>query len=147
MINVLCASAGLYMEPSSVLFNRCLFYSQTGAIDRSQDIMMQIDHTRLRDCETLYTPEKLVCKSPRPGTCQDWHLSGSDLITEIYFHRVCFPCYAGPDLPCGLNSEPAVAAHRRSTRRPAATAGAPTHSGARSYCIHPHHHRGRGGGD
>ncbi|XP_019131738.1 myotonin-protein kinase isoform X2 [Larimichthys crocea] len=33
--------------------------SQTGAIDRSQDIMMQIDHTRLRDCETLYTPEKL----------------------------------------------------------------------------------------
>lgn len=34
--------------------------SQTGAIDRSQDIMMQIDHTRLRDCESLYTPEKLV---------------------------------------------------------------------------------------
>uniref|UniRef100_UPI0037E86C93 myotonin-protein kinase n=1 Tax=Semicossyphus pulcher TaxID=241346 RepID=UPI0037E86C93 len=33
--------------------------SQTGAIDRSQDIMMQIDHTRLRDIESLYTPEKL----------------------------------------------------------------------------------------
>lgn len=65
----------------SVLFNLCLFYSQTGAIDRSQDIMMQIDHTGLRDCETLYTPEKLVCKSPRPRTYQDWHLSGSDLLT------------------------------------------------------------------
>ncbi|XP_035523024.1 myotonin-protein kinase isoform X2 [Morone saxatilis] len=33
--------------------------SQTGAIDRSQDIMMQIDPTRLRDCKTLYTPDKL----------------------------------------------------------------------------------------
>uniref|UniRef100_A0A4W6DYY0 non-specific serine/threonine protein kinase n=1 Tax=Lates calcarifer TaxID=8187 RepID=A0A4W6DYY0_LATCA len=33
--------------------------SQTGAIDRSQDIMMQIDHTRLRQCDSLYTPEKL----------------------------------------------------------------------------------------
>ncbi|XP_041808076.1 myotonin-protein kinase isoform X5 [Chelmon rostratus] len=33
--------------------------SQTGAIDRSQDIMMQIDHTRLRDYESFYTPEKL----------------------------------------------------------------------------------------
>ncbi|XP_071317071.1 myotonin-protein kinase isoform X5 [Trachinotus anak] len=33
--------------------------SQTGAVDRSQDIMMQIDHTRLREFESLYTPEKL----------------------------------------------------------------------------------------
>ncbi|XP_045896129.1 myotonin-protein kinase isoform X2 [Micropterus dolomieu] len=33
--------------------------SQMGAIDRSQDILMQIDHTRLNDCESLYTPEKL----------------------------------------------------------------------------------------
>ncbi|XP_076606493.1 myotonin-protein kinase isoform X1 [Chaetodon auriga] len=33
--------------------------SQTGAIDRSQDIMMQIDHTRLRNCDSFYTPEKL----------------------------------------------------------------------------------------
>ncbi|XP_041657299.1 myotonin-protein kinase-like isoform X2 [Cheilinus undulatus] len=33
--------------------------SQTGAIDRSQDIMMQIDHTRLRGFETLYTPTTL----------------------------------------------------------------------------------------
>ncbi|KAK2828940.1 hypothetical protein Q5P01_019974 [Channa striata] len=33
--------------------------SQTGAIDRSQDIMMQIDHTRLRDCKTLYETDKL----------------------------------------------------------------------------------------
>uniref|UniRef100_A0A8P4GJ15 non-specific serine/threonine protein kinase n=1 Tax=Dicentrarchus labrax TaxID=13489 RepID=A0A8P4GJ15_DICLA len=33
--------------------------SQTGAIDRSQDIMMQIDPTRLRDCKSLYTPDKL----------------------------------------------------------------------------------------
>ncbi|XP_026227411.1 myotonin-protein kinase isoform X1 [Anabas testudineus] len=33
--------------------------SQTGAIDRSQDIMMQIDHTRLREFKSLYTPEKL----------------------------------------------------------------------------------------
>ncbi|XP_056911584.1 myotonin-protein kinase isoform X1 [Takifugu flavidus] len=33
--------------------------SQTGAIDRSQDIMMQIDDTRQRDWESLYTPVKL----------------------------------------------------------------------------------------
>ncbi|KAM9847097.1 myotonin-protein kinase [Aulostomus maculatus] len=32
--------------------------SQTGAIDRSKDIMMQIDHSRLRECERLYS-EKL----------------------------------------------------------------------------------------
>ncbi|KAL3042188.1 hypothetical protein OYC64_020188 [Pagothenia borchgrevinki] len=32
---------------------------QTGAIDRSLDIMMQIDHSSLRDCESRYTPEKL----------------------------------------------------------------------------------------
>ncbi|XP_037605465.1 myotonin-protein kinase isoform X2 [Sebastes umbrosus] len=32
---------------------------QTGAIDRSQDIMMHIDHTRIGDGESLYTPEKL----------------------------------------------------------------------------------------
>lgn len=48
------------MKSSWVLLNWSFFYSQTGAIDHSQDIMMQIDHTRLRDCETLYTPEKLV---------------------------------------------------------------------------------------
>ncbi|XP_068577401.1 myotonin-protein kinase isoform X1 [Cebidichthys violaceus] len=41
---------------------------QTGAIDRSQDIMMQIDHTRLRDCKSLYTPEKLS---------QQWQLTDS----------------------------------------------------------------------
>ncbi|XP_034538835.1 myotonin-protein kinase isoform X2 [Notolabrus celidotus] len=33
--------------------------SQTGAVDRSQDIMMQIDHTRLRGFESLYTPKNL----------------------------------------------------------------------------------------
>ncbi|XP_058484300.1 myotonin-protein kinase isoform X2 [Solea solea] len=33
--------------------------SQTGAIDRSHDIMMQIDRTRLREHENLYTAEKL----------------------------------------------------------------------------------------
>ncbi|KAK5918682.1 hypothetical protein CgunFtcFv8_003423 [Champsocephalus gunnari] len=32
---------------------------QTGAIDRSLDIMIQIDHSSLRDCESLFTPEKL----------------------------------------------------------------------------------------
>ncbi|XP_033955570.1 myotonin-protein kinase [Pseudochaenichthys georgianus] len=32
---------------------------QTGAIDRSLDIMIQIDHSSLRDCESRYTPEKL----------------------------------------------------------------------------------------
>ncbi|XP_056140886.1 myotonin-protein kinase isoform X2 [Lampris incognitus] len=32
--------------------------SQTGAIDRSRDIMMQIDHKRLRQCESIYSPEK-----------------------------------------------------------------------------------------
>lgn len=37
-----------------------LVSSQTGSIDRSQDIMMQIDHTRLRDCESLYKAEKMV---------------------------------------------------------------------------------------
>ncbi|XP_055004754.1 myotonin-protein kinase isoform X2 [Boleophthalmus pectinirostris] len=34
--------------------------SQTGAMDRSEDIMLQIDHTRLRECERLYTPDKLA---------------------------------------------------------------------------------------
>ncbi|XP_026184354.1 myotonin-protein kinase [Mastacembelus armatus] len=34
--------------------------SQTGAIDRSQDIMMHIDHTRLRECASLYRPEKVT---------------------------------------------------------------------------------------
>ncbi|XP_035033549.1 myotonin-protein kinase isoform X2 [Hippoglossus stenolepis] len=33
--------------------------SQTGAIDRSHNIMMQIDHTRLRERERLYTREKV----------------------------------------------------------------------------------------
>ncbi|XP_029924271.1 myotonin-protein kinase [Myripristis murdjan] len=33
--------------------------SQTGAIDRSHDIMMQIDHRTLREREGLYSPEKL----------------------------------------------------------------------------------------
>nr|XP_020477416.1 myotonin-protein kinase isoform X2 [Monopterus albus]XP_020477417.1 myotonin-protein kinase isoform X2 [Monopterus albus] len=33
--------------------------SQTGAIDRSQNIMMQIDPTRLRERDSLYTPEKV----------------------------------------------------------------------------------------
>lgn len=42
--------------------------SQTGAVDRSEDIMMQIDHTRLRECEILYTPENLR---------QLWQLRGS----------------------------------------------------------------------
>ncbi|XP_068577402.1 myotonin-protein kinase isoform X2 [Cebidichthys violaceus] len=45
---------------------------QTGAIDRSQDIMMQIDHTRLRDCKSLYTPEKLVRHQS-----QQWQLTDS----------------------------------------------------------------------
>lgn len=44
----------------------CLFvffmldFSQTGAIDRSQDIMMQIDNTTQRDWGSLYTPANLV---------------------------------------------------------------------------------------
>ncbi|XP_055082738.1 myotonin-protein kinase isoform X2 [Periophthalmus magnuspinnatus] len=42
--------------------------SQTGALDRSEDIMLQIDHTRLRECERLYTPDKLR---------QLWQLRGS----------------------------------------------------------------------
>ncbi|KAM3868826.1 myotonin-protein kinase [Diretmus argenteus] len=33
--------------------------SQTGAVDRSRDIMLKIDHRRLRECERLYSPEKL----------------------------------------------------------------------------------------
>lgn len=37
-----------------------LDFSQTGAIDRSQDIMMQIDNMRQRDWESLYAPVKLV---------------------------------------------------------------------------------------
>ncbi|KAI3373483.1 hypothetical protein L3Q82_021951, partial [Scortum barcoo] len=45
--------------------------SQTGAIDHSQDIMMQIDHTRLRDCETLYTPEKMSQLFQLTDTLQD----------------------------------------------------------------------------
>ncbi|KAF7658177.1 hypothetical protein LDENG_00016540, partial [Lucifuga dentata] len=42
--------------------------SQTGAIDRSQDIMMEIDHRRQGQCESLYSPEKLS---------QLWQLSDS----------------------------------------------------------------------
>ncbi|KAK0142566.1 Serine/threonine-protein kinase MRCK alpha [Merluccius polli] len=34
--------------------------SQTGAVDRSCDIMMEIDHSRLREYERLYSAEKLV---------------------------------------------------------------------------------------
>ncbi|KAG7274403.1 hypothetical protein CRUP_027033 [Coryphaenoides rupestris] len=34
--------------------------SQTGAVDRSRDIMMEIDHSRLRKYEQLYSAEKLV---------------------------------------------------------------------------------------
>ncbi|XP_044226379.1 myotonin-protein kinase isoform X3 [Thunnus albacares] len=41
--------------------------SQTGAIDRSTDIMMQIDHRRLRECGSLYSPEKL----PRDTLSED----------------------------------------------------------------------------
>lgn len=52
--------SSFFTMPSLIWFNSCLFYSQTGAVDRSQDIMMQIDHRRLRECESLYTPEKLV---------------------------------------------------------------------------------------
>lgn len=37
-----------------------LDFSQTGAIDRSEDIMMQIDSMRQRDWESLYAPVKLV---------------------------------------------------------------------------------------
>ncbi|KAM9384311.1 myotonin-protein kinase isoform 2-T2 [Pholidichthys leucotaenia] len=33
--------------------------SQTGAVDRSQDIMMQIDHTRITDCDNMYAREEL----------------------------------------------------------------------------------------
>ncbi|XP_034034693.1 myotonin-protein kinase isoform X2 [Thalassophryne amazonica] len=33
--------------------------SQTGAIDRSQDIMMQIDHKRLQECDNFYSMKKL----------------------------------------------------------------------------------------
>ncbi|XP_053187402.1 myotonin-protein kinase [Scomber japonicus] len=34
--------------------------SQTGALDRSKDIMMQIDNKTHRECESLYTPEKVL---------------------------------------------------------------------------------------
>ncbi|KAI4787635.1 hypothetical protein KUCAC02_036335 [Chaenocephalus aceratus] len=47
---------------------------QTGAIDRSLDIMIQIDHSSLRDCESRYTPEKLVRHHP-PEVCQKDPLS------------------------------------------------------------------------
>lgn len=49
---------GPYMV-SSWLFLK-LVSSQTGVTDHSQDIMMQIDHTMLRDCERLYKAEKMV---------------------------------------------------------------------------------------
>ncbi|XP_039634254.1 myotonin-protein kinase isoform X3 [Perca fluviatilis] len=42
---------------------------QTGAIDRSQDIMMKIDHTRLRDFKNLYTLEKLSQRWQLTDTC------------------------------------------------------------------------------
>ncbi|XP_031159572.1 myotonin-protein kinase isoform X1 [Sander lucioperca] len=45
---------------------------QTGAIDRSQDIMMKIDHTRLRDCKNLYTLEKLSQRWQLTDTVPDY---------------------------------------------------------------------------
>ncbi|XP_032367794.1 myotonin-protein kinase isoform X2 [Etheostoma spectabile] len=45
---------------------------QTGAIDRSQDIMMKIDHTRLRDYEHLYTLEKLSQRLQLTDTVPDY---------------------------------------------------------------------------
>ncbi|XP_022618435.1 myotonin-protein kinase [Seriola dumerili] len=45
--------------------------SQTGAIDHSQDIMMQIDHTRLREFEGLCTLEKLSQLLHLTGTLPD----------------------------------------------------------------------------
>lgn len=53
-------TSGINVESSWILFKWSFFYSQTGAIDRSQAIMMQIDHRRLSLCESLYSPEKLV---------------------------------------------------------------------------------------
>lgn len=50
---------GLYVS-SWILLNLPFFYSQTGALDRSKDIMMQIDNKTHRECESLYTPEKVV---------------------------------------------------------------------------------------
>ncbi|XP_034745876.1 myotonin-protein kinase [Etheostoma cragini] len=45
---------------------------QTGAIDRSQDIMMKIDHTRLTDYEHLYTLEKLSQRWQLTDTVPDY---------------------------------------------------------------------------
>ncbi|KAM6983840.1 myotonin-protein kinase isoform 1-T2 [Tautogolabrus adspersus] len=69
--------------------------SQTGAIDRSQDIMMQIDHTRLWDFESLYTPKK-------PG--QLWQLT--DTLGEP-------PALL--ELPFTLNPGPAASTHTSTT--------------------------------
>uniref|UniRef100_A0AAV2J9I2 non-specific serine/threonine protein kinase n=1 Tax=Knipowitschia caucasica TaxID=637954 RepID=A0AAV2J9I2_KNICA len=33
--------------------------SQTGAMDRSEDILLQMDHTRLRECEKMHNTDKL----------------------------------------------------------------------------------------
>uniref|UniRef100_A0A3P8SYD5 non-specific serine/threonine protein kinase n=1 Tax=Amphiprion percula TaxID=161767 RepID=A0A3P8SYD5_AMPPE len=45
--------------------------SQTGAIDRSHDIMMQIDHTRLGEWKNLYASEKLRQLWQLPDTVPD----------------------------------------------------------------------------
>ncbi|XP_029956782.1 myotonin-protein kinase isoform X2 [Salarias fasciatus] len=42
--------------------------SQTGAVDRSEDIMMQIDHTRLVECDSHYAAEELGQLWQRPDS-------------------------------------------------------------------------------
>ncbi|XP_069021158.1 myotonin-protein kinase isoform X2 [Embiotoca jacksoni] len=66
--------------------------SQTGAIDHSQDIMRQTDHSRLRDCETFYEPEKLS---------QLWQLTETlpDTQTELL------------ELPLSLEQGPTACSH------------------------------------
>ncbi|XP_033973228.1 myotonin-protein kinase isoform X1 [Trematomus bernacchii] len=65
---------------------------QTGAIDRSLDIMMQIDHSSLRDCESRYTPEKLS---------QQWQLT-DNLPDELS---------ALLELPLTLEQDPTASTH------------------------------------
>lgn len=94
MIQVVCASNNSNWDIPGILFNWSLFYSQMGAIDRSQDILMQIDHTRLNDCESLYTPEKLV-RHNHPEECTVTYNRISNIYkTALYFQvlitNMCF---------------------------------------------------------
>ena len=81
----------LHMGSSRVLFYCSLFYSQTGAIDRSHNIMMQIDHTRLREREKLYTRETVV-RHNYLTDCLNCYLA-----KQIMFS--VFPCHFVTNLP------------------------------------------------